>query len=96
MCREPCGPGKKENVPADVVGNIVLEWGRMAGLLFPTKRHGARFETKSLNSTCGRIGEADGKRVLEISGSFTIHCLPVPMLTALRCPGTGVSVAALR
>jgi hypothetical protein len=96
MCRELCGPGKKENVPADVVGNIVLEWDRMVGLLCPTKRHGARFETKSLNSTRGRIGEPDGKRVIEIPGSFTIRCLPVPMLTALRCPGTGVSVAALR
>jgi hypothetical protein len=65
MCRELCGSGKKENVPADVVGNIVLEWGRMVGLLFPTKRHGARFERKPLNRLAAELGKPDRSCVLE-------------------------------
>ena len=83
-------------MPADVVSNIVSEWGQMAGLVFLTKRHKARFETNSLNRLAAELGKQDRRRVLEIPGSFIIHCLPVPRLTALRCPGAGVSVAALR
>jgi hypothetical protein len=38
MCRERCGSGKEENALADVVSNIVSEWGQVAGLVFLTKR----------------------------------------------------------
>jgi hypothetical protein len=97
MCRERCGSGKEENAPADVVSNIVLEWGRMAGLVFLDQVTGrARFETKSLNRLAAELGKQDRKRVLEIPGLFIIHCLSVSTLTALRCLGADVSVAALR
>ena len=97
MCRERCGSGKKENASADVVSNIVSELGQMAGLVFPTKRlTEARFERKPLNRFAAGLGKQDRRRVFEIPGSFIIHCLPAPVLTALRCPSAGVSVAALR
>ena len=97
MCREPCDSGKEENAPADVVSNIVSEWSRMAGLGFSDEAtDGARFETRSLNRLAAELGKQDRRRVIEIPGSFIIPCLPVPRLAALRCPGAGVSVAALR
>ena len=97
MCRERCGSGKEENVPADVVSNIVSEWGQMAGLGFLTNRLTERGSKEGpLNRCAAELEKQDHRRVLEIPGSFTSHCLPVPMLTALRCPGAGVSVAALR
>jgi hypothetical protein len=97
MCRERRGSGKEENAPAEVVSNIVSECGQMAGLVFLTKATDrTRFERKPLNRCTAELRKQDRRRVLEIPGSFIIHCLPVPRLTALRCPAAGVSVAALR